>query len=72
MKNLNEVICNLETVARYAYYEPIKNKIYATSMYQGDTPKTLMFAIDGKQFAGVWYFTDKWEGAARFYFLGRV
>jgi hypothetical protein len=62
----------LEENFPFAYYEPIKNKIYLTAQFQGDAANQLMFAHNGKEYADKWYFTDKWEGSALFYFLGRV
>lgn len=62
----------LEENFPFAYYEPIKNKIYITAQYQGDATNQLMFAHDSKNYADIWYFRDKWQGEALFYFLGRV
>lgn len=57
----------------YAYYEPIKNKIYLTSKYQGDATNILMFAeTTGNVYSDKWYFTPKWQGEGLFYFLGRI
>jgi hypothetical protein len=65
-------VINIEINFPFAYYEPIKDKIYLTAQYQGDATNQLMFAHDSKNYSDIWYFTEKWRGEALFYFLGRV
>lgn len=52
----------------FAYYEPVKNKIYIANFYQGKNPKKLLWASDSKFYAN-WTFS---KPEYKFYYLGEV
>jgi len=53
---------------KYAYYEPVRDKIYISWTNEGESPNYLPCADDGEH-QGSWFFTKQ---EYRFWFLGAV